>query len=113
MTDALSPYDAPVLFLGPDKFIQKYAVVVEPLRALLRKDGKYKWTDDAENATTQVKRLIANSLTLALYNPALPTFVTNDACDYDSSMVTALVDCERKYSTIEKEALACVWVTER
>lgn len=135
VADAPTPHDAPALrsFLGLtsfySKFIPNYAVVVEPLRALLRKDCKYKWTDDAHNAFTQVKRLIVNSPALALFDPALPTIVTTDACDYgigavltqlhgDSERTVAfasrtLSDCERKYSTVEKEALACVWATER
>ena len=59
----------------------------------------------------------------------LPPVVTTDACDYgiggvltqlhgDTETTIAfasrtLTDCERKYSTLEKEALACIWVTGR
>lgn len=135
VADAPTPHDAPALrsFLGLtsfySKFIPNYSVVVEPLRALLRKDCKYAWTTDAQHAFTQVKTLIVTSPALALYDPALPTIVTTDACDYgigavltqlhgDTEKTVAfasrtLTDSERKYSTIEKEALACVWATER
>lgn len=62
---------------------------------------------------------------LTLFDPALPTLLTTDACDYgtgevliqlhgDSEKTVAfasrsLTDCE----IIEKEALPCVWSTER
>lgn len=64
---------------------------------------------------------------LALYNPDLPTYVTIDASDYglggvftqlhpdNTETVVAFVSrtlspAEIKYSTVEREALACVWV---
>lgn len=76
-----------------------------------------------------IKQLIATSPALTLFDSALPTLVTTDACDYGIGAVLtqlrgdtektvafasrSLTDCERKYSVIEKEALACVWSAER
>lgn len=78
----------------------------------------------------KLKELIVNSPTLALFNPALPTVVTTDASDHCLGAVLTqmhpngsektvafasrtLTQAERRYSTIEKEALGCVWATEK
>jgi len=76
-----------------------------------------------------VKNLITASPALALFDPSVPTTVTTDASDY--GIGAALTQChgtsertvasesktlsvsERKYSTTEKEASACVWATEK
>ena len=79
VADAPSPKDAPTLrsFLGLtsfySKFVPRYAVVVEPLRALLRKDSTFKWTDETEKAFCQLKELTITSPALALFDPMLPT----------------------------------------
>lgn len=112
------------------KFVPDYAVVVEPLRALLRGSVPFNWTPEAQQCFEEVKRLIVNSPALSLFNPELPTIVTTDASDYglgavltqihpDASERTVafasrtLSQAERKYSTVEKEALGCVWATEK
>lgn len=129
------PGDATALrsFLGLtgwySKFIPGHASVVEPLRALLRADAPFQWTDAANEVFTHLKELIATSPALALFDPTLPTMVTTDACDYGIGAVLtqmhgdtewtvafaarALTSCERNYSIIEKEALACVWAAEK
>ncbi|KAK0134339.1 Retrovirus-related Pol polyprotein from transposon 17.6 [Merluccius polli] len=112
------------------KFIPDYAFVVEPLRALLRGSATFIWTPEAQQSFEAVKRLIVDSPALSLFDPELPTIVTTDASDYglgavltqihpDASERTVafasrtLSPAERKYSTVEKEALGCVWATER
>lgn len=77
-----------------------------------------------------MKQLLVNSPALALYNPDLPTNISTDASDYglgavfsqihpDKSERTVaftsrtLTTSERKYLTVEKEALACVWAVEK
>ena len=74
--------------------------------------------------------MIANSTALALFDHTLTTIVTTDTSDYglgavltqlheDSTEETVafasrtLTVCERKYSTVEKEALACVLAIEK
>uniref|UniRef100_A0A672RNN2 Reverse transcriptase/retrotransposon-derived protein RNase H-like domain-containing protein n=1 Tax=Sinocyclocheilus grahami TaxID=75366 RepID=A0A672RNN2_SINGR len=117
ITDAPVPADLQVLrsFLGLtswfSKLIPNDATVVEPLRDLFFKD---------------LKEILATSATLTLFDPRLPTLVSTDTSDYglggvlsqlqtdNTECIVAFPSCtlsavERKYSIVEKEALACVW----
>ncbi|KAK7877730.1 hypothetical protein WMY93_030544 [Mugilogobius chulae] len=112
------------------KFVPNYATVVEPMRALLRKDCAFHWNKTAQTAFDQVKQLIVQSTALVLFDPNKPTIVSTDASDYGIGAVLtqldssgeeqtvafasrSLSDAERKYSIVEKEALACIWAAEK
>ncbi|KAJ8362815.1 hypothetical protein SKAU_G00116460 [Synaphobranchus kaupii] len=134
--NAPAPADAAALrsFLGLvswySKFLPNYATVVEPMRACIRQDTDYIWTDEAQTSFTKVKELLVGSPALALFDPALPTVISTDASDYGLGAVftqihpnhtertvafasRTLTPAERKYSTVEKEALGCVWAVEK
>lgn len=134
--NAPPPLDASTLrsFLGLTawyaKFIPNFAAVVKPMRDVLRANSDFTWTIKAQKSFQKVKELIAQTSALALFDPALPTIVTTDTSDYsiggvltqlhpDKSERTvafasrALTATERKYSVVEKEAIACIWTTER
>ncbi|CAM4665226.1 unnamed protein product [Lepidochelys kempii] len=85
---------------------------------------------EAQASFETVKDLIVHSPVLALFSPALPSLVTTDASDYGLGAVLTqlheentertvafasrtLSNAERKYSTVEKEALVCIWATEK
>ncbi|CAM5138680.1 unnamed protein product, partial [Eretmochelys imbricata] len=112
------------------KFIPNYASVIEPLQELPRRSSTLVWTTNAQASFETVKDLIVLSPVLALFSPALPTIVTTDASGYGLGAVLTqlhedntertvayasrtLSNAERKYSTVKKEALACVWATEK
>lgn len=112
------------------KFIPNYATVVEPLRACLRKDATFEWSAEAQECFLRVKQLLIDSPALALFNPDYPIIISTDASDYGLGAVftqlhpdhtectvafasRSLTPTERKYSTVEKEALACVWAVEK
>lgn len=100
------------------------------MRACLKNIGVFSWTEDAQKSFEKVKELIVNSPALAIFDPALHTLVTCDDSDYgigavltqihadDSERTVAFASrslsaAERKYSIVEKKALACVWAVER
>ncbi|KAJ8000091.1 hypothetical protein DPEC_G00201250 [Dallia pectoralis] len=138
VAQAPAPHDTSSLpsFLGLaswfSKLIPDFSTVVEPLRETLRDstDRQFNWTAAADLSFTEIKTLIVESPALALYDPDLPTYVTTDASDYglggvlsqlhsdNTERVVAFASrtfspAERKYSTVEREALACVWAVER
>ena len=112
------------------RFVRNYSTRVEVLRRQLRKDaGPFRWTKELEDAFQQVREAIISSSALAMFDPALPTFVTTDASDVGLGAVlsqlhqdgervvsfasSTLTAAQRRYSVTEREALACVWAVER
>ncbi|XP_077564735.1 uncharacterized protein LOC144180229 [Haemaphysalis longicornis] len=132
---AATPTDAGKLrsFLGLveyyARFVPRLAEEVEPMRRLLRKDTPFNWDTAAENSLTRVKSLLASHRVLQMFDPALPVIVATDASAYGLGAVLQQVDgrhirtvafasrtlteAERKYSTGEREALACLWALEK
>lgn len=105
---------------------------MEPLRQLLRSStqAELQWDGDADESFTKLKIMLLESPALAVFDPKLPTYITTDPSDYGLGAVLTqlhsnnherivafasrtLSAAERKYSTTEKEALACVWAVER
>lgn len=118
------------LFGFYSRFLKGYSTRVEVLRRQLRKGaGPFRWTTEMEDAFNDVREAIISSTALAMFDPALPTFVTTDASDVglgavlsqlhqDGERVVSCASCtltpaQRRYSVTEREALACAWAVER
>ena len=111
------------------KFSSKLAELSQPLRALLSPRAVWLWGPAQEEAFNAIKSELANPATLALYDPAIPTKISADASAYGLGAVLlqqhadmwqpvafasrSMTDTERRYSQIEKEALALVWACEK
>lgn len=111
------------------RFVPHFSTITEPLRELTRKDVPFAWTPEVQQAFDTVKEVIANSVTLHLFDPDLPVVVATDASAYGLGAVLlqekegvevpvafasrTLSGAERNYSVGEKEALACVWACEK
>ena len=106
------------------KFLFHLSDITHPLRGLLSSKTAWLWGQEQENAFTRVKEELAKPTVLALYHPAsgCETKISADSSSYglgavllqriDSSWKPivyasrALSETEKRYTQIEKEALA-------
>lgn len=61
------------------RFIKGFAEIARPLTALLKKDSKWIWGSDQENALQKLKNALTSRPVLALYDPKLETQIHTDA----------------------------------
>ena len=120
-------------FLGlvgfSSRCIPDFATKAEPLRVLCRKDEKFLWGKEQEEAFNTLKEDMAGASILAYFDRGAPTEVIAGASpvglgavlvqkgDWEHRAVCyasrSLSDTERRYSQTEKDALALVWSCER
>lgn len=110
------------------KFVPHLAEMVEPMRALLRKDQGFTWSAEVDNSFRAVKSVLSSDLVLQMFDPALPIIISTDASECGLGAVLqqraghtlrtvafasrTLSSAERKYAVGEREALACIWACE-
>nr|XP_039270990.1 uncharacterized protein K02A2.6-like [Styela clava] len=108
------------------RFIPNLSSVLYPLNCLLRANCRWKWTKYCEKAFLEAKKLMTSSTVLTHYDPSLTLKLASDASQYGLGAVMShvmkdgserpiafasksLTETQRKYSQIEKEALAIIW----
>jgi hypothetical protein len=107
------------------RFIPQFADIVLPLTELTRKNKKFFWTPEAQDAFNQVKRIFANGSVLIHPDPTRPYVLETDASDFAISGILSQYDdrntlkpvaffarqmiaAERNYEIYDKELLAIV-----
>ena len=102
-------------------FIRNYADIVAPLRDLTYKDVEFKWQEVHQKALHQLKCSLTYDEVMAYFDPHKKTVLFVDASPVGlGAMLTqsgkvisyaskALSSLERRYSKIEREALAITW----
>ena len=105
------------------KFIPNAATILGPLNQLLRKDAKWKWSQECEHSFVEAKKVLSSSDVLVHYDPTLPIWMAGDASAYGIGAVIAhimpdgserpvafasrtLSSSEQNYAQVEKEALS-------
>ncbi|XP_054257143.1 uncharacterized protein K02A2.6-like [Macrosteles quadrilineatus] len=112
------------------RFIPKAADLMRPLYDLMKKNKTFQWTQNADTAFNAIKKEIVSDRVLDYYDPAKPLIVATDASPYGIGGVLShqypdgserpvifvsrsLTPSEMRYSQIDREALAIVWVVKK
>jgi len=107
------------------RFIANFATITYPLRRLTHKDVLWQWGEAEQNALEKLKEAISDDTVLGYFDPQKTTCLYVDASPFGLGAVLtqdktvlyyasrALTDTERRYSQIEREALAIRWAIRR
>ena len=122
-------YNAKFIF-DSDETSESYEEVTQPLRELLRKDAKFAWTADREEAYVKLMKIMSSPATLRPFDKLLPAIHVADASavgicgsiyqiqengvwvPVDHASRT-LQDNEKNYDPIDRESLAQSWSMEQ
>ena len=108
------------------KFLPNLATTLSPLYSLLHRSQRWVWGPSQDKAFAMVKELLQSSRVLVHFDKSLPLVLSCDASPYGVGAVLVhtmpngderpvafasrtLTETERKYSQLEKEALAIVF----
>ena len=64
------------------RFIERYSGYVVPLTKLLKKDAKYEWTSEQQEAFETLKRKFTTAPVLVHFDPSKAIFLETDASDF-------------------------------
>lgn len=112
------------------KFVKDYALKAKPLQNLLKKQVKFLFDEECENAFQNLKKELTTYPVLRLYNPYAETELHTDACTQGLGAILlqkqkdnlwspvayysrTTNEAERKYHSFELEMLAMVKSIER
>ena len=112
------------------KFLPNLATTLAPLYKLLQKQSAWSWGPEQQHAFQTVKDQLSSSSVLAHYNPQHKLLLSCDASRYGIGAVLShqledgtdkpiafasrsLSDAEKRYSQLDKEGLAIVFVVTR
>ncbi len=120
-------------FLGAVNYYSKFIPYLQhhcaPLHQLTRQDSKWHWNDQHDAIFEHLKSVLTSDATLVHYDEAKPLIVATDASDVGLGAVLLhrfpdgserpiayasrlLSDTEKRYSTVDKEALAVVYAID-
>ena len=111
------------------RFIPNFSEKFAPLNALTRKNAKFIWNTECENAFKLIKKEIASDRILCRYDPSKKLILATDASPHAIGAVLShefpegerpiafisrtLTTAESRYSQIDKESLAIYWAVKR
>lgn len=109
-------------FLGMVQYLARYIPhltdALHPIQNLTKKDTPFVWSSSQESAFLTIKKTIAESPQLSIYDESKELTIENDASEYGLGSVLlqegkplafasrTLSECEKNYAQIEKELLA-------
>jgi len=116
----------PGLLTYYNKLMPNLSTALAPLYQLLKKDMKWKWSDNQESAFQKSEELLMSSDLLIHFDPSLPIVLACDASPYGIGTVLAhnmpdgtehpigyvsrtFNEAEKNYAQLEKEGIALVY----
>ncbi|UYV69350.1 K02A2.6-like [Cordylochernes scorpioides] len=106
------------------RFIENFAKKAAPLHEVLKKDNKFTWNSDQQDAFDFLKKALMSEPFLAYFEEQLPTELHTDASGYGIGAVLVQINdgkerpvgyaprtlskAEKNYSTTERECLATI-----
>lgn len=116
-----------ITYLG--KYIPDLATTTDPLRQLIKKETKFEWKSEHQQAFEKLKNCLSNESILGYFDPKDRTRIVADASPVGLGAVLvqigssgprviafaskSLTETEKRYCQTEKEALAIVWSIEK
>lgn len=111
-------------------FIANVSQILRPLNKLLRKDAKFFWSEECQQAFLRAKEEFTSDTCLTFYNPKLPLLLATDASPTGVGAVLShkfpdgtekpimyisqsFNSTQAKYSQIDKEAYAIVFAVKK
>lgn len=107
------------------RFIENLSTLTYPLRQLLRKNRRFKWTADCESSFLKLKQEMCSERILVPFDPDLPVVLTADASPVGIGAVLShivdgqerpvayasrsLTPAEQNYGQLDREGLALVF----
>ncbi|CAG8549549.1 18030_t:CDS:2 [Cetraspora pellucida] len=127
--DAVIPSDFQIIESSDETFIKGFATIARPLHELLKKDVKFEWEKDQNDAFETLKEYLVSAPILQYPNFDKVFYLHTDALGIRLGAVLAqkgeektehvisyasrsLSRAERNYSTPELECLAVLWAIE-
>ncbi|UYV84721.1 hypothetical protein LAZ67_X003197 [Cordylochernes scorpioides] len=111
------------------RFIENFAEKAAPLHEVLKKDTKFTWNSDQQDAFDSLKKALMSEPVLAYFEEQLPTELHTDASGYGIGAVLVQINdgkerpvgyasrtlskAEKNYSTTERECLAAIWAINK
>ncbi|UYV66441.1 hypothetical protein LAZ67_4001687 [Cordylochernes scorpioides] len=111
------------------RFIENFAEKAAPLHEVLKKDNKFTWNSDQQDAFDFLKKALMSEPVLAYFEEQLPTELHTDASGYGIGAVLVQINdgkerpvgyasrtlskAEKNYSTTERECLAAIWAINK
>ena len=120
-------------FLGSSyyyrRFIRNYSIINKPLTELLKKNAKWNWTQDCQNAFNTIKQALTTEPILALYRPGDQLILSTDASGFGVGAILFQIQdglervlyyasctlnrAQQNYSTTERECYGIVWAIKK
>ena len=108
------------------KYIKNYATIAEPLKKLTRKNVRWQWSTEQQDALDKLKQSLISAEVMAYYNPSAETHLIIDGSPCGLGAILnqkqskgdfrpvayasrTLTPTERHYSQTEREALAVLF----